>query len=48
GYIGGKFIKYVPQGSFYKWQSTNRLNWFGPVKAEVSLVWLIGRGNCNK
>lgn len=48
GYLGGKYIKYVPEGSFYKWQSTNRLNWFGPIKAEISLVWLIGRGNYNE
>ncbi|MDE6270392.1 MAG: DUF3575 domain-containing protein, partial [Muribaculaceae bacterium] len=47
GYIGGKYLKYVPRDNFYVWQSTHRLNWFGPVKAEVSLVWLIGCGNYN-
>ncbi|MDE6670505.1 MAG: DUF3575 domain-containing protein, partial [Muribaculaceae bacterium] len=47
GYVGGKYIKYVPHGDTYLWQSTNRLNWIGPVKAEISLVWLLGRSNYN-
>lgn len=47
GYLGGKYITYTPQGSNYVWQSTNRFNWFGPTKAEISLVWLIGCGNRN-
>ena len=45
GYIGGK-----PGGSLWdkaNWGATKRLRWFGPTKAEVSLVWLIGRGNYN-
>lgn len=48
GYLGGKYIKYVPKGNGYLWQSTNKLTWIGPVKAEISLVWLIGKGNVNK
>lgn len=47
GYMGGKYIKYKPENSRYVWESTHRLSWWGPVKAEVSLVWLIGRGNYN-
>lgn len=47
GYLGGKYVKYVPDGKFYEWKSTNRLNYFGPTKIEVSLVWLIGCGNYN-
>ncbi len=47
GYMGGKYLVYVPEGSHYKWQSTHRLNWFGPTKAEISLVWLLGHGNYN-
>lgn len=47
GYIGGTYVDYIPDGSDYIWQSTHRLNWFGPTKAEISLVWLIGRGNSN-
>lgn len=47
GYIGGKYLKYKPYEKTYLWQSTHRLNWFGPTKAEISLVWLIGNGNFN-
>lgn len=48
GYLGGKYLKYDPLGSKYVWKSTHRLNWVGPTKAEISLVWLIGRGNYNE
>lgn len=49
GYLGGKYVKYTPcpEGG-YLWQSTHRLGWFGPTKAEISLVWLIGCGNQNE
>ncbi len=47
GFMSGKYIKYVPHGNKYLWQSTNHLTWFGPTKAEISLVWLIGNGNYN-
>lgn len=47
GYLGGKYLEYVPKGKGYQWQKTMRLNWFGPTKAEISLVWLIGCGNSN-
>lgn len=45
GYLGGKYLEYKPKGKRYIWQSTKRLNWFGPTKLEVSLVWLIGCDN---
>lgn len=48
GYFGGKYIKYVPRGDQYEWQSTHNLTWIGPTKAEVSLVWLIGCDNYNR
>lgn len=48
GYLGGKVVEYVPKGDVYEWQSTRFRNWFGPVKAEVSLVWLIGCDNYNR
>lgn len=48
GYLGGEYIKYIPHNDGYLWQSTRKLKWFGPTKAEISLVWLIGRGNQNK
>ncbi len=48
GYMGGKYVKYHPEGKWYVWDSTHQLHWFGPTKAEISLVWLIGYGNENR
>ena len=48
GYMGGDYKEYLPQDGHYVWQSTKRRHWLGPTKAEISLVWLIGRGNTNK
>lgn len=48
GVIYGKYIKYTPEGNGYHYQSTHHLSWIGPAKAEISLVWLIGKGNFNK
>lgn len=48
GYWGGTYHEYLPQDDCYVWQCTKQRHWFGPTKAEVSLVWLIGRGNYNK
>ncbi len=48
GYWGGTYHEYIPVDDCYVWQATRQRRWFGPTKAEVSLVWLIGRGNCNK
>lgn len=42
GYAGGEYKKYHPDNGCYVWDSTHRLNWFGPTRAEVSLVWYIG------
>lgn len=47
GYLGGEYWEYDSLEECYVWQATRRLRWFGPTKAEVSLVWLIGRGNYN-
>lgn len=47
GYIAGRYYKYKPIDGHYVWQSTHNRHWFGPTKAEVSLVWLIGCGNYN-
>ena len=47
GFITGRYHKYTPVDGHYVWQSTHNRRWFGPTKAEVSLVWLIGRGNFN-
>lgn len=48
GYLGGKYIKYVPDHDFYVWKATKTMRWFGPTKAEVSLVWLLGHDNYNR
>ncbi len=48
GYLGGLYKEYIPQDDCYVWQATKRRHFFGPTKAEISLVWLIGRGNFNK
>lgn len=47
GYIGGKVEKFRPEDGYYIWEKTAMRHWFGPTKAEVSLVWLLGRGNTN-
>ncbi len=48
GYLGGEYKEYLPIDGCYVWQKTKQRRWFGPTKAEISLVWLIGRGNYNK
>ena len=47
GYWGGKYYEYTPIDGHYVWQATKQRHWFGPTKLEVSLVWLLGRGNFN-
>lgn len=47
GYWGGKYYKYTPLDGHYVWQATKNRHWFGLTKAEISLVWLLGRGNSN-
>jgi hypothetical protein len=44
GYLGGKWKEYQPSGDAYNhyvWQRDRRFNWFGPAKAEITLVWHI-------
>lgn len=48
GYLGGRYYEYYPENGEYVWQATKNRHWFGPTKLEVSLVWLLGRGNSNK
>lgn len=48
GYWGGIYHEYLPQDGHYVWQMTKQRGWFGPTKAEISLVWLVGRGNVNR
>ena len=47
GYWGGKYKEYLPIEGHYVWQSTKKRHWWGPTKAEVSLVWLLGKSNFN-
>lgn len=42
GYLGGTYKKYTPDDGCYAWLGTYSSHVFGPTKAEVSLVWLIG------
>lgn len=48
GYLGGQIKEYIPIDGHRVWQKTKNTQWFGPTKAEISLVWLLGRGNENK
>lgn len=47
GYLGGTCLDYRVIDDHYVWQATKRRHWFGPTKAEISLVWLLGNGNVN-
>ncbi|MBD5345769.1 MAG: DUF3575 domain-containing protein [Bacteroides sp.] len=47
GYFGGTYFEYLPVDNHYVWQSTRKLTWIGPTKAEISLVWLLGPNNQN-
>lgn len=47
GYLGGRYYEYKPIDNHYVWQTTKNRHYFGPTKAEISLVWLLGRGNFN-
>ena len=43
GYMGGEYKEYQYMDNCYVWQVTKGRHWIGPTKAEVSLVWLIGK-----
>ena len=47
GYHTGQFYEYLPIDGHYVWQATKNRRYIGPTKAEISLVWLLGRGNVN-
>lgn len=48
GAFGGKLYEYVPgDNNNYYWTKTKNYVWFGPTKAEISLVWLLGCNNKN-
>ena len=47
GYMGGRYIKYYPFDNDYYFDKEYNMRYFGPTKAGISLVWLIGRDNTN-
>ena len=47
GYIGGKYYEYRPEDGHYIWLGTKKRRLFGPTKAQISFVWLIGHDNIN-
>lgn len=48
GYMGGRYYKYQHLDDCDVWKNTGMRSWLGPTKAEVSLIWLIGRDNYNR
>lgn len=43
GYLWGIYKKHTPIDDCDVWLSTNKLRWFGPTRAGVSLVWMFGK-----
>ncbi len=43
GYLTGVYQEYISQDGCYVWQATKNRHWIGPTKAEVTLVWLLGK-----
>ena len=48
GYVGSEYKEYLPIEGHYVWLVTKYLHWWGPTKAGVSLVWLLGSKNVNR
>ena len=50
GYVGGKYYQYnyCIEDNWWAQQTYKNRHYFGPTKAGVSLVWLIGSGNSRK
>lgn len=42
GYLWGRYKKHTPIDDCDVWLSTHKMGWFGPTRAGVTLVWLIG------
>lgn len=43
GYMGGKYKAYDPIDTHYVWQETKSKKWLGPVRAEISLAYQLGK-----
>lgn len=50
GYFGGDYKKYTydSDNDRFPWQSDHTRSYFGPTKAKVSLIWLVGSGKNQK
>ena len=48
GYLGGEYKVYDPIDDHYVWRETRQRHWYGPTKAEISLVWNIGNKDFRK
>ena len=47
GYLHSNYKTYVPKDGCYVYQETKKRKWLGTTQAEISLVWLLGKGNTN-
>lgn len=47
GYLWGTYKKHRPIDDCDVWLSTHKLGWFGPTRAGITLVWLVGNGVAN-
>ena len=47
GYLHSNYKTYVPRDGCYVYQETKKQKWLGPTQAEISLIWLLGKGNTN-
>ena len=48
GYLGGQYQQYHPDHGCYVYERTRHLCYFGPTRAEVQVVWLLGHGGKRK
>lgn len=48
GYLWGRYKGYHPEDDCYVWDRTSMRRWFGPTKAGVSLVYILGAGGGRK
>lgn len=42
GYMWGRYMRHRPIDDHDVWLSTHKRSWFGPTRAAVSVVWLLG------
>lgn len=45
GYLHTRYREYLPDGIHYVYQQRSRMNYFGPVRLKLALVWRIGDRN---